>query len=34
MYAKEPVLDSRQSDTRDDIDMMTGRNFAPYVQNF
>ena len=34
MYAKEPVLDSRQSDTRDDIDMKTGRNFAQYVQNF
>ena len=34
MYAKEPVLDSRQSDTRDDIDMKMGRNFVQYVQNF
>ena len=34
MCAKEPVSDSKQLDTRDDVDMKMGKNFVQYVQNF
>ncbi len=33
MCAKEPVSDSRQLDTRDDIDTKMGRSFVQYVKN-
>ncbi len=34
MYVKEFVLNSKQLDMKDDIDMKKGKKCAQYVQNF